>query len=118
MRTIEEIAADLANAKAAENKAKEERIAFEEELVAQVQTREKGSVTVPAGILKVTVTTGYNYKADIAAVKEQFPELIKVKAELDDKAYEAMREHDPDRFQKAARLVTVTPKKPTVTLKV
>jgi hypothetical protein len=111
------LAAELAAAKAAETAANAARIEIEQRIVALVEPTDKGTTSVKVPGMTISVVTGYSYKADIPEIKKIFPEIIKTKEELDTKNYEICREKDPALFAQVAKFVTITPKKPAVTIK-
>jgi hypothetical protein len=117
--TIETLAVALYDAKKAEDAAKEARVALEEEIAALVETPENGSKTVTAGALKVTVKRGFSYKADVQAILGLglADPPLKTKIELNEKAYEEIRESDPGLYARISKFVTVTPRKVAVMLK-
>lgn len=124
---LSELAARLAEAKAAEDLAKSNRIAVEEQIAALVPGPDKGQKTVTlADGTKITVERGLNYRADLQGIETLFsqegeskhaPVKTKSTRELDVAGYEWYRENDPDSFALISRLVSVTPKKVSVTLK-
>lgn len=118
--SIDELAIELFNARAAEANAKERRIQIEEAILAQTQTAEKGTTTLVTGsVLKISIKTDLSYKANVAAIELIDSDLVKVteKKELDSKAYEALRDDNPDLFNRISEHVTTEPRKPSVTLK-
>lgn len=118
--TIDELAIELFNARAAEANAKERRIQIEDAILAQTQTAEKGTTTLVTGNgLKISIKTDLAYKADVAAIELIDSDLVKVttKKELDSKAYEALRGGNPELFNRISEYVTTEPRKPSVTLK-
>lgn len=116
-QNIDQLINQLATAKHAEAEAKITRIQAEEAILAAVELPEKGSKTFAAPGLKLTVQTGLNYKADITAVERIDSDFVKTKKELDERAYEDTRVNNPELFAKLSQHVVVTPKKPTLTLK-
>lgn len=117
--------ANLRAAKRSEETAKANRIAIEEMLAELVPGKEIGqtTTTLPDGS-KVVVTRGYNYKADLEAIREgmkdsgmQVPIEYKTTEKLDITGYEWYRENHPREFSRIAKHVTVTPKKVSVVLK-
>jgi len=118
MKSLEELATNLYDAKKAEEAAKAQRIEAEEAIAALVETPENGSKTVTAGALKITVKRGLSYKADVQAILGLglADPPLKTKIELHEKAYEEIRQSDPDLFAKVSRFVTVTPRKVAVSL--
>lgn len=119
--TIPNLAVQLANARAAESAARDHRIRIEESILAQVDTPEKGTVTIDAqNGLKITIKTELGYKADLDEIAKIDSDLLKhtEKHELDVKTYEALRESDPALFARVSEHVITQPRKPAVTLKV
>lgn len=125
-KTLEELAIQLHEAKVAENKAKESRIEAEEAIAKLVETSENGSKTVDAGDhMKITVKRGLLYKADVDDLKKLWEEqginvplkLVPESVAFDAKMYEEMRDNVAPGFLQISKLVTVTPAKTSVTLK-
>lgn len=115
---IEQLVAELYNAKKAEEQAKAARVAAEEAVASALGGPENGAKTFITSTLKVTVKRGWNYKvSNMEEFKRKFPDLVKttVKDELDAKQYEAMR-RDCD-VSDIAEYITATPKKVAVELK-
>lgn len=120
------LAMGLRNAKKAEETTKRNRIALEEKLAVLVPTREVGQETKAlANGMKLVIKRGLSYKADLSAIQEIFanqddldsvPIKIKTTRELDVKGYEWYRANYPDVFQVMSEHVTVTPRKPSVTV--
>lgn len=125
--TLNELAKQLFQAKRTETAAKEERIAIEEAIAAIVTIDgDRGSRTEDAGDgLKVTVERKWNYKADIAGIRAlDLPDdaMIPLKHvpasyAFDATAYEKIRQDHPDVASRLAGLVTATPAKVSVSLK-
>ena len=117
--SIENLASNLVHARAAEAEAKAIGIECEEAILAQYELAEAGSQTVKTDNgLKLTLKTSLGYKVD---KKDEMPgHLLKMttKIELNAKAYEALRESDPMEFSRIAKMVTTTPRKPSVTVAV
>lgn len=117
--SIENLASNLVHARAAEAEAKAVRIECEEAILAQYKLAEYGSQTVKTDNgLKLTLKTSLGYKVDN---KDSMPgHLLKMttKTELNVKAYEALRESDPMEFSRLSKMVTTTPRKPSVTVAV
>ncbi len=130
--TLCNLTSQLADARTEEAAAKAKRIQAEEAIVALLDPGEKSTITVdPGNGLKVTIKTELGYKADVDAIRVIDSDLLKetIKWELDVKAYEALRDRKgpyvsmPEMearalFDRVSEHVTVTPKKPAVTLKV
>lgn len=123
MKALGELARDLYTAKRAEDDAKKARIEIEAQIAAQVETPERGSVTVDAGYgLKVTVKRDLSYEADcmalVQALGERAPvEIIPAEQAFSPSLYEKLRKEDPAAFAKAAAFVTTKPRKVSVVLK-
>ena len=117
--SIENLASNLVHARAAESKAKADRIECEEAILAQYELAESGSQTVKTDNgLKLTLKTSLGYKIDKGA---ELPDSVikeTVKRELNTKAYESLRESDPMEFSRLSKMVTTTPRKPSVTVAV
>ena len=111
---IDDLAVTLANARKAEQDAREARIAAEEAIIAQVQLGESERKTLKTDNgLKLTVQTGLNYKLDSGYLEmmDCVPVKRTEKVEIDVKAYEGLRESDPRAFAAASQYVTTKPKK-------
>ena len=126
--TLETLAKDLHKAKKDEGAAKKIRIECEEKIAELVETGDNGSKTVAAGDdLKVTVKRALYYKGDVDAIRAlDIPEelmpitLIPAQAAsyaFDQKAYEALKESNPQVFAVVAPSVDVKPAKVSVTIK-
>ena len=119
-------------ARAAESQARAERIVFEEQIIALVgfdgDSGQK-TVTLDDGT-KIVVKKELSYKVNFEALEEErfpldedgeqppMPTKLKTTRELDVKGYEWYRENNPDVFRIIAQHVTVTPRKPSVEVKV
>lgn len=127
---LQYLAIRLMQEKDDENKARDRRVAIEEQIAVLIPGPDKGqkTVTLEDGT-KITVERGFNYKADVAEIEKLFqgewkegslgdaPIKVKTTRELDVKGYEWYRENDPEAFGLLARHVSVTPKKVSVSLK-
>lgn len=130
-RSLEQLATELYDAKKIEDEARVARIAIEEEIAVLVPTGDVGSKTVKAGALKLTVKRALKYAADVDAIRDigesempggaalplKYVPPQEATYEFDEKAYERMREIYPAAFLLVSRLVTVTPRKIAVELK-
>lgn len=120
------LAVNLRAAKVAEESAKAHRITIEEMLAPLIPGPEIGSktITLKDGS-KVTITRGFNYKADLDEIEKalapykEWPAPIKSKStcQLDVDGYEWYRENHPEIFAQIAQHVSVTPKKVSVVLR-
>jgi hypothetical protein len=117
----------LATAKVAEELAKDRRIAFEERVAAKIDGPPEGqkTITLKDGT-KVTVTRGFNFKADCESIRKMFrregfdhapPVASKTALKLDVPAYKKFAEQLPSVYRRMAEHVTVTPKKIAVEIR-
>jgi hypothetical protein len=110
-----ELCIKLTQAKAAEEIAKAERVAVEEEIVKLCGARDEGSQTHTAEGFKVEITAVINRKMDWekwADVESQIPEAlrpIKMKEELDVPGVKYLQANEPQIY--ALLPITVTPGK-------
>ena len=101
---IEALSAAWLDAKAAEQKANEARVAIEEQIVAALGQKEEGAQTHKVGNYKVEIVGKVSRKLDFAAwdiIKDKFPaELrpIKVKEELDEKGVKYLQLNEPQLY--------------------
>jgi hypothetical protein len=122
--TLDQLAAELINAKALENKAKETRIMIEEKIIEMVGIKEEGSSTtkLESG-LKVTVTGKITYSADMELLAQLCQALpanmhpIKTKVELDTTGAKFIRNNEPEIWKMLAAAITIKPAKPSVEIK-
>jgi hypothetical protein len=125
--SLDDLVSGLATAKAAEKLAEAERIRMEELVAEKVGGPESGqrTYTLEDGT-KVTVTRGFNYKADCQAIQKLFrvkqfdspaPVASKATLKLDEKGYKWYAETHPSIYRAIAKHVTATPKKIAVVLK-
>lgn len=118
MERIDELAIKWSIAKQAEEKARDERVAVEQEILQLTPAREEGSqtITTQRGV-KITTTGKLTYKCDITqlvALTKAWPaESIPVKTEVkaDESILKALREHSPDAWRQIAPAITVMPAK-------
>lgn len=124
---LQYLAIRLMQEKDDESKARDRRVAIEEQIAVLIPGPDKGqkTVTLEDGT-KITVERGFNYKADLAEIEKVFasegesryaPIKVKTTRELDVKGYEYYREHDQETFAVLSKYVVVTPKKVAVSLK-
>lgn len=116
MGVIDELAAKLVQARHAEAEARNARVEAEEALIAQIELGEQERKTLKTDNgLKLTFQSGLSYK-----LAKEFDGSVPVKRvekiDLDTKAYEALRETDPETFKDISQYVTVTPKKTAVSV--
>lgn len=120
VRTPEQIALDLLEAKKAENAANARRVALEEELIGMLGMKDEGSKTHNIDGFKVVITTAMSRKLDwdmYDAVAERIPvdlRPVKPKRELDVTGVKYLKNNEPDIYAMIAPALTVKPNKPTV----
>jgi len=116
---ISNLAAQLAAARSDESTARKRRIEIEEQILAQFDLGESQRMTVTTeNGLKLTMQTGLSYRLAKAYPEGVVPVKKTEKVELDVKAYEELRSSNPTGFEEASKFVTVTPRKPSVSLAV
>lgn len=130
MGKVSELAAELVKARNEEHLARERRVKIEEQILAQFSLSESQRMTVSTeNGLKLTMQTGLSYKVFDKSFWKEFdfapddprsmvPIKKTEKIELDVKAYEELRTANPAGFEVASQFVTVTPKKPSVSVAV
>ena len=117
----------LVTAKAVEETARKARIEWEERIAEKVGGPDSGqkTTTLKDG-MKVTVTRGFNYKANCEEIRKMFrleqfdhpaPVSTKSTLKLDERGYRWYEKTLPSVFRRIAEYVTVTPKKIAVELK-
>lgn len=117
MGVIDELAAKLVQARHAEAEARTARVEAEEALIAQIELGEQERKTLKTDNgLKLTFQSGLSYKLAKGCNAEAVPVKRTEKIDLDTKAYEALRESDPETFKDISQYVTVTPKKTSVSV--
>jgi len=118
MDTMDELALKWSIAKQKEDKAREERVDIENQILAAHPAREEGSetFTTPHGV-KISLTGKLTYKADMTkllAITASWPEEarpIKTEIKADESILKALREHSPEAWLQLAPAITVTPAK-------
>lgn len=127
VQSLDDLAAEWLEAKAAENAANKRRIEIEDAIVAITGKRQEGSETTPLeNGWKVTVTGKITRKLDEEAwaqVKDSVPEDLRpvrevVKLELDTKGVRWLEENQPEVYRVVAQAITITPAKTAVEIKV
>jgi|SanBayMetagenome_1026888.scaffolds.fasta_scaffold00630_11 hypothetical protein len=119
-KSLHELCIELTSAKAAEEIAKERRIAVEEEIIALCGAKEEGSQTHKAMEFSIEITGVINRKMDWdkwEEVKGNIPEAlrpIKLKPELDTTGVKYLRDNEPGIY--ALLPITATPGKTGVKL--
>lgn len=118
MEAIELLADKWNAAKQAEEAARDERVAIEEQILALSPAREEGSqtITTPSGI-KITTTGKLTYKCDIeqlTALTGSWPteaRPLKTEIKADETKLKVIRSESPAVWAQIASAVTVTPAK-------
>lgn len=121
--TLEALREQLREAKAAEAEATLQRIAIEEAILAhprvESELSDEGTVTID-GVIKVT--TGYSRKWDQAQLATLAAGIdpaywpFKVEHKEDRKASRVLEERFPDLWAQLRQALTLTPRKPTVSV--
>lgn len=121
MADLLELCASLRFAKTVEEKAKADRVAVEDQILALVKPKEEGATTTKVGDYTLTVTGKVSRKMDWAAwdlIKSDIPvdmHPIKTKVEVNDIGVKWLKEHRSDLYAKLP--LTVTPAKTSVEIK-
>lgn len=118
MDKIDELAIKWSIAKQKEDKARDERVDVERQIIALHPAREEGSETfaTPQGV-KISLTGKLTYKVDttqLLAITANWPEEarpVKTEIKADESILKALREHSPDAWRQIAPAITVTPAK-------
>jgi hypothetical protein len=120
--TLAELKAAWLAAKEAERAANEERLAVEAAMLALLPEKQEG--TVSDKDTGVSVTYKLTRKADTAALQtdwQQLPQTVQSaftwKADVSAKQIKAIQELDPAAFEVAAKYITTTPAKPSISIK-
>lgn len=118
MDKIDELALKWSIAKQKEDKARDERVAVEQEILQLSPAREEGSQTTTTAMgVKITTTGKLTYKADVAKLLEltqHWPveaKPIKTEVKADESILKALREQSPEAWLQIAPAITVTPAK-------
>lgn len=122
MQTLNELKAAWLSAKAAERAANEQRLLIEASILELMPSQTEGTVTdKDSGI---SVGFKVTRKADTEALQADWMQLpLKVqsaftwKADVSAKQIKAIQELDPAAFEVAAKYITSTPAKPSITIK-
>lgn len=118
MDKIDELAIKWSIAKQKEDKARDERVDVEKQILELHPAREEGSETfaTPQGV-KISLTGKLTYKVDMTkllAITSNWPEEarpVKTEIKADESILKALREHSPDAWRQIAPAITVTPAK-------
>lgn len=123
MRTKEQIAEDLFQARLDEKQANEKRVKLEEELIALVGAKDEGSQTHDIGDYKVVVTGKLIRKIDWEAfdkfVASKIPPSlhpVKVVREEDVAGIKYLANNEPKMYAILAKALTVKPAKTAVSI--
>lgn len=116
------LAAGLLNAKDREAKAKEERIAIEEEIAAIVGVKDEGSYTYKSDLFKFTTTGKVSRKLDpqkYEQIKERIPEKLRpviYKPEIKQSLIKYLQNNEPDYYKVMTECMTTTQNKASVVI--
>lgn len=120
--TLNELKTAWLAAKAAERAANEERLAVEQAILALMPEKAEGTVTDES--TGIACTYKVTRKADTEALQNDWMHLSQTvqsafnwKADVSAKQIKAMQELDPAAFAVAAKYVTSTPAKPSISIK-
>lgn len=122
--TVAELTQKLIEAKRIENEANANRVAIETQIISLLGVKEEGSQThdLENG-MKITITGKLSYKADIEKLlelSERLPENlrpIKVETKADETGLKYLRNNEPEAWKVISKAVTISPAKPSVTIK-
>lgn len=122
--TIDQLVDQLIGAKSAERNATAQRVAIEEQIIAQLGKRDEGSQTheLISG-MKVTITGKVTYSADMEKLQEICAKLpqemrpLKTKTELDTTGAKYLRANEPQIWAKLAAAITLKDAKPSIEIK-
>lgn len=122
-KSLEALTNDWLQAKKEESDANKRRVAIEAQMLAHIQTKAEGSVTVEAGLFKVTAETKLTRSIDwdaYDAIKDKIEESIrpvKFKRELDATGCKWLETNKPEVYALLAPCITVKPAKTAITVK-
>lgn len=122
-KDLEALAVDWLRAKKEEADANKRRVAVEQQMLALIETRPEGAVTVEAGMFKVTAETKLSRSIDWDkwdSIREQIPEAlrpVKYKRELDATGCKYLENNEPAIYALIAPCITVKPAKAGITVK-
>lgn len=122
-KSLEALTNEWLQAKKEESDANKRRVAIETQMLAHIQTKAEGAVTVEAGLFKVTAETKLNRTIDwdaYDAIREQIPERlrpVKFKRELDATGCKYLENNEPQIYALLAPCITVKPAKTAITVK-
>lgn len=138
--TIDQSALDQAvfafyEAKAAENRAREQRLACENTIIELIGVKEEGTISQKTDQYKISTTgslkrdfiQGFEVPCEFRISPEGplndgerlvLARIVKYKAELDPTAFKKLASSDPGAYRVAAQWVTAKPQKPSVKLEI
>jgi hypothetical protein len=121
MTTVDALAYALEEAKLAESKAHEARLAAEQSLIDVIGLKDEGTKSQKTDWYKVSITQTLNRKlrSDYGAQLEDLDpaiqnQIIRVKPALDVAALKRLATSDPDAYRIACRAIETAPAKPSV----
>lgn len=121
-KTLTELGIEWLAVKHDENKARDARIAIEEQIIAITGKRDEGSKTHDAGGCKITVTGKIARKMDWEAwesIKAKIPvnmHPVRYKPEVDEKGVKYLQANEPELYKLLP--LEVKPAKPAIDVKV
>lgn len=123
--SIEQLAEQLATAKAEESAANKRRVEIEYKIVERLGSKPEGSQTHElANGFKITITGKMTYSADMEMLMQLANNLpptmrpIKMEPKLDETGAKYLRNNEPDVWAQIAPAITIKPAKTSVTIKV
>ena len=124
MRTAEEIAVDWIAAKTEEKDANAKRIAFEEELIQLLGSKEEGTTSHDVGNFKIKIRGNLKRKIDwerfdteVASKLPASLQPVKIKREVDDAGVRYLQNNEPQLYRLLSTVLTVEPAKTYVEIK-
>lgn len=120
---LEELAGQWRDAKRAEERARDERVNVEQQIIALTGCKEEGSKTHEAGDFKITVTGKLNRKLDLPIwrdIESKIPENLRpvtYKPSLDLKGLRYLQNNEPEIYAIAAKAIETKPAKTAINIK-
>lgn len=122
--TLDTLAAAWVQAKASEDRARQQRLDIEQSIASLLPAKEEGTVSDSVAGMKLSVTYKLNRKADTEALKDAWttlPAIVRAafgwKAEISLSHLRALELAAPEAYAEALHFITTAPAKPSVTIK-
>jgi hypothetical protein len=122
--TLDTLAAAWIQAKASEERARQQRIDIEQSIASLLPAKDEGTVSQTAGALAVSITYKLTRKVDADALKaawQTLPPTVQAaftwKPDLSLSQLRALEKAAPLDYAKALHFITTTPAKPSVSIK-